>query len=269
MRLVRAGPNVRYLTFEEPPSPTLSRRLGALARALRGALPAPDFDVVPGYASLLVEGHRPVPDAWLLETALAADELAAAEKPRGFVVPVAYGDHDDVDSLVVRLGLSWEEIVTRHSAPTYSVAYLGFIPGFPHLHGLDPRLATPRRERPQGSVSAGAVAIGNGQAGIYPSTGPGDWWLLGTTDFELFDPERADTSTLRTGDELRFEPSSSARSVNGNRAKLPSSHLGSPLQAEPLISVLEVWQNSASLQGRPRPRVGHHGMAESGAHGRT
>lgn len=264
MRLVHAGPNARYLVFEEPPSRALSRRIGAAARALRRALPTGEHDVVPGYADILVEGRRPVPDAWLLEAGAGASRMTAPEdEPRSFVVPVDYGDRADVGPLEERLGLPWDEIVALHSAPTYSVAYLGFTPGFPYLHGLNPRLATPRRERPRQSVPAGAVAIANGQAGIYPSTGPGGWWLLGTTDFGLFDPERPEPTALRTGDELRFVQGGPGAA--GDHTKLPSGHPTSELQVEPLVEVLEVWPGSASLQGRPRLGVGHHGLADAGA----
>lgn len=263
MRLVHAGPYARYLTFDEPPSAELSRRLGALAHALRSVLPAGLYDVVPGHADVLVEGRYLLDDERLAR-AVAGAEAVAPPEPRRFEVSVAYGDRADVSELCDRLALSWDEIVARHAAATYSVAYLGFTPGFPYLHGADPRLTTPRRARPRPDVPAGAVAIAQGQAGIYPTAGPGGWWLLGTTPFHLFDPELAEPTTLRAGDEVRFVPAPT-RPQRGGAAPEPRGHPGAPVQVEPLLTVLEVWPSSASLQGAPRRGVGHFGLAEAGA----
>ncbi len=37
------------------------------------------------------------------------------------------------------------EVIRRHSQGIYTVVALGSAPGFGYLHGLDPRLATPRK----------------------------------------------------------------------------------------------------------------------------
>ena len=46
---------------------------------------------------------------------------------------------------------------------------LGFLPGFPYLGGLDPRLFTPRLQNPRTAIPAGSVGIGGEQTGIYPA----------------------------------------------------------------------------------------------------
>jgi len=51
----------------------------------------------------------------------------------------------DLEALARHCGLSPEEVVARHAAAEYRVYLLGFVPGFPYLGGLDPRLAAPRR----------------------------------------------------------------------------------------------------------------------------
>jgi KipI family sensor histidine kinase inhibitor len=94
--------------------------------------------------------------------------------------------------------------VARHTAPLYRVAFLGFMPGFPYLTGLDPALAVPRLERPRVLVPKGSVAIGAGQAGIYACESPGGWRLLGRTAAVLFDAGREEPSLLRIGDAVRF-----------------------------------------------------------------
>lgn len=118
-------------------------------------------------------------------------------------VPVDYGD--DLGSVAAALNLSAEEIIRLHSGAEYTVAAVGFSPGFPYLHGLPdalhlPRLATPRK------VPAGSVAIAGNQAGIYPFESQGGWHVLGRTNLWLFDPFRENPSLLKPGDKVRFVP---------------------------------------------------------------
>ncbi|MBX3141280.1 MAG: carboxyltransferase domain-containing protein [Trueperaceae bacterium] len=287
MRVETAGPWARYLVLGGPPSPELSRRIGAVAEALRAALPRGAFDVVPGYLDILVEGRAVLAPERLLALAEAIEVTGGASdggayQPRTFEVPVAYGAGADAATLTERLGLAWPDIAGLHAAGKYTVAYVGFTPGFPYLHGLDPRLQTPRRDRPRPDVPAGAVAMAGAQAGIYPEAGPGGWWVLGTTSFPLFMPDRPEPTVLRAGDELRFVPQASGGGGQARgRAPIDADvgyhappgtptfgSLGAPAEhaaAEPLVSVLEVWPESASLQGRPRVGVGRHGLAEAGA----
>lgn len=297
MRVESAGPWARYLVLDGPPSPELSRRIGAVAEALRAALPRGAFDVVPGYLDILVEGRAALAPERLLALAEEIEVTGGASDggayhPRTFEVPVTYGAGADAATLTERLGLAWPDIAGLHAAGKYTVAYVGFTPGFPYLHGLDPRLRTPRRVRPRPDVPAGAVAMAGAQAGIYPDAGPGGWWVLGTTSFPLFMPDRPEPTVLRAGDEVRFVPqargggdppladaqardqaSTATRAYDrvprgvptvGSRGD-PAEHPAAESPTEPLVTVLEVWPESASLQGRPRVGVGRHGLAEAGA----
>lgn len=290
MHLETVGPGASYLVFDDPPSPELSRRIGAVAEALRSALPRGAFDVVPGYQDILVEGRTALSRARLLALAQEAlDAPAARRMPRDFEIPVAYGAKADAVALADRLDMAWADIAALHAAGKYTVAYVGFTPGFPYLHGLDQRLRTPRRDRPRPDVPAGAVAMAGAQAGIYPHAGPGGWWVLGTTPFPLFMPERAEPTVLRAGDGVRFvaveegrgAPATLDQPVYPGGTDLPhvadvparerpagADRLVEPdraVEPAPLVTVLEVWPGSASLQGRPRVGVGHYGLAEAGA----
>ena len=93
-----------------------------------------------------------------------------------------------------------------HSAPLYEVYFLGFLPGFPYLGGLDTKLATPRLEIPRISVPKGAVAIGGSQTGVYPSKSPGGWHIIGNTPVSFFDVKQSSPCFLSAGDRLRFIP---------------------------------------------------------------
>jgi KipI family sensor histidine kinase inhibitor len=177
-----------------------------LHAALRQLGPPGVVELVPGYRTLLVVAAP--------EEAEALDELAAtlpglelppAEAVAGepVEIPVTY-DGEDLPEVASRTGLEVGEIVRRHTAPTYTVAFLGFSPGFPYLVGLDPALEVPRRDTPRTSIPAGSVGLAGGQTGIYPTASPGGWQLIGRTEMTLFDPDRDPPALLGPGSRLRF-----------------------------------------------------------------
>jgi inhibitor of KinA len=120
-------------------------------------------------------------------------------------IPVAY-DGEDLARVAAHTKLSTEEIVSRHSAPIYRVALIGFTPGFPYLSGLDPRLHTPRLAKPRLMVRAGSVGIGGAQTGIYTVDGPGGWNIIGHTESRLYEPTSSEPFVLKQGDRIRFVP---------------------------------------------------------------
>jgi KipI family sensor histidine kinase inhibitor len=128
-------------------------------------------------------------------------------------IPVCYEGEDnapDLADVARRAGLGIEETIRRHAEPVYRVRFLGFMPGFPYLDGLDPALAAPRLDTPRTRVPAGSVAIGGIHAGIYPFATPGGWRIVGRTPLRLYDPVRDARALLGIGDRVRFVPISSA-----------------------------------------------------------
>lgn len=182
----------------------------AVAR-IRIDAPAWLRDLVPAYASLAVFFDPDAVDAqaverWL-DARLADDNFTADNTAsRCIEIPVVYGGDfgEDLDSAAHELGLSPGALAERHAAATYTVAMIGFAPGFPYLSGLDPALALPRLATPRTRVPAGSVAIGGAQTGLYPRESPGGWRLIGRTPLRLFDPTRASPSLLAPGDRVRF-----------------------------------------------------------------
>jgi KipI family sensor histidine kinase inhibitor len=177
-----------------------------LHAALRGLDPPGVVELVPGYRTVLIVAD---PDQ-----AEALDELAAGLPhlelpPAGAVagetveIPVSY-DGEDLPEVAGLTGLEPEEVVRRHTAPEYTVAFLGFSPGFPYLVGLDPALEVPRRDTPRTSIPAGSVGLAGNQTGIYPTATPGGWQLIGRTEVTLFDPARDPPALLAPGTRLRF-----------------------------------------------------------------
>ena len=166
-------------------------------------------EVVPGMNNLTVELDQAAPNLEIfLDTLKAAwsASKAVSHCSRQIDVPVRYGGAAgrDLDEVARHTGLSCDEIIRLHSAGQYTVYFLGFLPGFAYLGGMDQRLATPRRSEPRLAVPAGSVAIGGEQTGIYPALSPGGWQLIGHTSLQLFDPARNPASLLLPGDTVRF-----------------------------------------------------------------
>jgi len=182
----------------------------AAARALSDEITAGRFtevaDVVPGARTLLVElvpGSEP---SEALVRALEAD-AAPPQPPAGrrHEIAVTY-DGEDLAEVAASCRVMPREVVELHSGAEYTVAFIGFQPGFPYLIGLPPELAVPRLASPRVKVPAGSVAIAGEYTGIYPDATPGGWRLIGRTETVLFDPGSAPPSLLQPGDVVRFVP---------------------------------------------------------------
>lgn len=207
------------VSFDERIDPAVNQRVLHLASRLRQQEPAWLRDLVPAYASLAVffDCRRIVaddPHAFvatslrdLLHRIAQEPETAGNDSGKVIDIPVCYEAEmaPDLHDAAGELGLSVDELVQRHSAARYTVAMIGFAPGFPYLLGLPESLALPRLSTPRTRVPAGSVAIGGQQTGIYPRESPGGWRLLGRTPLLLFDAARAAPSLLAPGDQVRFQ----------------------------------------------------------------
>lgn len=195
-----------------------NRAVHALARSIDAQRPAWLEDRVPAYASLALIVRADAASAATLtvvrrfiathlpERELDADFAAPDPVGREVRVPVRYGGQDgpDLEATAAACGLDPASYVQRHCAGRYTVAMLGFAPGFAYLLGLDPTLAAPRLVTPRRQVPAGSVGIAGEQTGIYPQASPGGWRLIGRTELTLFDPARDPPSLLQPGDRVRF-----------------------------------------------------------------
>ncbi len=112
-------------------------------------------------------------------------------------LPVVY-DGPDLEHVARWAGVQPRGVVELHLDAEYTVAMIGFRPHFPYLIGMDQRIATPRLETPRKDVPAGSVGIAGEQTGVYPVNSPGGWNLIGRTDPELLFP-------IRPGDTVVFE----------------------------------------------------------------
>lgn len=178
-------------------------------------------EVVPGDRTLLLLWTGASIPAEIAEIALerADPEIAGvgADPREVVVIPTVY-DGADLEQVAAQLGIAAEAVVALHSEARYTVAFVGFAPGFPYLRvecagssssaQREPNklLGLPRLKTPRTNVPAGSVAVAAGYGGIYPRASPGGWNLLGRTDVVLFEPQRDPPALLLPGMRVRFEP---------------------------------------------------------------
>jgi 5-oxoprolinase (ATP-hydrolysing) subunit B len=166
-------------------------------------------DLIPADGSLLLILRRGSTVSEQLQAALAAPP-AGKQAETGVLheIAVEYGGAagPDLPELAERAGMDSATFISSHAAAEYTVAFLGFQPGFPYLRGLPRTLCAPRRASPRVRVAAGSVAIGGTYTGIYPSSGPGGWQIIGRTQSVMFDPQREAPALLLPGDRVRFVP---------------------------------------------------------------
>jgi len=111
----------------------------------------------------------------------------------------------DLEFLAKEKEMSIESLISLHTAPVYTVYFIGFLPGFPYLGGLDARLAFPRKKSPRNKIEKGAVGIAENQTGIYPQASPAGWQIIGNCPLTLFNPIASTPCLLRAGDQIRFK----------------------------------------------------------------
>lgn len=187
----------------------VSTRVVAVAEAVRAAAYPGVRDVVPTYHAVTVYVDPLRADlerlwAGLEEASVAPFGVVAA--PRDIVVPVVYGGDAGPDlSVVARFaGVSPKRVVDLHTGTRYRVYMLGFLAGFPYMGAVDARIAIPRRRTPRHRVAAGSVGIAGEQTGVYPTSAPGGWHVIGRATVEPFDPGREPPCPWRPGDLVRF-----------------------------------------------------------------
>ena len=196
MKILPMGPTAVLVDeVDDPP---------AWAAAFARTGPVGVVDVVPAARTVLVVTG----DEGSLAAAVAAFgqirvDQTGRESHRHVDIDVDY-DGPDLTEVASTARMTVDELVGRHTAATFRVAFCGFAPGFAYLTGLPPELHLPRRATPRTRVPAGSVAIASEYAAVYPTESPGGWHLLGSTRVELFDAERDPPALFTPGTTVRF-----------------------------------------------------------------
>lgn len=208
MRLPREilpyGPTALLLNWEQLISPAISTAIHRYAAAIRelGGVK----ECIPAYASLLVRFDSQRTTAYQLKErifSLHPQEIEAAGIRHE--LPVCYDPSLAPDLLAAAqaLKLTSDELIELHTKQDYLVYQLGYQPGFAFLGETDERLAIDRRASPRRSVPEGSVGLAGRQTGIYPTTGPGGWQIIGRCPWPML-KEGDDWLRLQAGDQVRF-----------------------------------------------------------------
>ena len=216
VRIVAAGDAAWLIELENRIDPAVNARAIAIAEAVRRARWTAVRDVVTGYRSVAVyvDPLKADGDALREELRQLVIRTTSSDATREDVVtvPVCYGGEygPDLAEVAAFAGGSEAEVVALHTGIEYRVYMVGFVPGFPYMGTVDPRIAAPRRQTPRVKVPTGSVGIAGLQTGIYPRETPGGWNLIGRTPLKPFDLARAEPCAFRAGSRVRFVPVSHA-----------------------------------------------------------
>lgn len=200
-----AGEFAWLLAFEGEEAAANGAARGAAAAILASRLPGV-VEVVPAARTVLVVGGPELdPDRLrAFETArLEAAPAALTAPPRTHEIRML-PDGADRDEIASRSGLSPAAFLEVFAQLPFTVGFLGFSPGFAYLYGLPRAFHLPRRGTPRVAVPAGSVALAGPYVGIYPTSMPGGWNLLGTTQRRLFDLRADPPFLFAPGDRVRF-----------------------------------------------------------------
>ena len=160
-------------------------------------------EIVPGAATVLFDE---VAEPETLRDVLAGwSPILDAPLRECVEIEVRY-DGPDLEFVAEAWGTDPEGVVEHHSSVEYVAAFCGFAPGFAYLQGLAGERAVPRLDSPRSRVPAGSVALAGAWCGVYPTTSPGGWRILGTTDAVLWDQVRDQPALLPPGTRVRFVP---------------------------------------------------------------
>jgi len=171
-------------------------------------------DVMPAFTSICVH-YCPVAlqasDWDFVEWLQTLEQLPLASFAPPFTtthtIPVCYDEECalDLNDVATACGLSKDAVIELHLGAEYTVAMLGYAPGFPYLHGVLDGIRVGRRAQARAQVPQGSVALAENICGIYPQKLPGAWQVIGRTPLQLFDALREQPSLLQPSDKVRFE----------------------------------------------------------------
>ncbi|MBM7662402.1 inhibitor of KinA [Bacillus mesophilus] len=169
-------------------------------------------DIVPAFDSIAIF-YDPIQYSYHdlvleLKPMLQFTNQQQQREPNLLQIPVCYDTSLglDIEEVAKQHSLTVDEVIDIHSNATYTVAIMGFLPGFPYITGLPEQLWTARKSTPRTYVPKGAVGIGGTYTGIYSLPSPGGWNIIGQTPLTLFNHKKDHPFLLQPGDRVSFTP---------------------------------------------------------------
>ena len=175
----------------------------------RGLLPA-ITECQPTMAELCVHYDPEHPEAASLYQTLrrlGKDVRPQSNSGESRRLPICFDSEyaPDIEAVAQAAQLTPERVQELMLDSALRVFTLGFLPGFAYMGSIPealrlPRLATPRRQIP-----AGSLAIAESMVAVYPFASPGGWHIIGRCPELMFDPHRDPPSLLNPGDSVRLQ----------------------------------------------------------------
>ena len=170
------------------------------------------IDIIPSYTSILITydikkfNYQTVIS--FLEERLLEVKEDCSDDYKLLEIDVYYSDEVgfDLQRVASLNSLSTDEVIDIHSSKIYDVYTIGFLPGFAYLGVLDDKITTPRLETPRKKIPKGSVSIAETQTAVYPKDSPGGWNIIGKTAFEFFDKNLAQLSEVDINTKIKFNP---------------------------------------------------------------
>src|SRR5262249_6432514 len=143
-----------------------------------------------------------------LETETGNLPETISERGRRREIPACYCNlcGPDLQSVAAFGQVTTDDVIAIHSAATYRVFMLGFLPGFAYMGRVDERIAAPRHANPRVAVPKASIGIAGRQTGVYPLAAPGGWQIIARTPLDPFDMRRSEPFLFAAGDDVRFVP---------------------------------------------------------------
>lgn len=205
------GDKAILIAWEEKISPEIINEINVFKGAIVKNKEYQITDFIIGYNSLVLKYNEIINfQAEIQELKVIYNELNIKNSiaKHLWTIPVCYDLEYgfDLSNMSKELGVSVEEIIALHSSARYTVYFVGFLPGFLYLGGLDPTLELNRKSTPLLKVPKGSVAIRGKQTGVYPQESAGGWHIIGKTPINFFNLENDLPCFAKSGDQLKFEP---------------------------------------------------------------
>ena len=162
------------------------------------------------YNSILISYNSTINNIYdeilTLKAINSIDEVIDKSVFKMWKIPVCYDLEFglDLEKISNKNNIEIPEIIHAHTSTIYRVYFLGFLPGFLYLGGLDKKIHFPRKSTPRMQIEKGAVAIGGSQTGIYPNESPGGWNIIGSTPIEFFNVQKENPCFAKAGDKIQF-----------------------------------------------------------------
>ncbi|MEE9409039.1 MAG: 5-oxoprolinase subunit PxpB [Polaribacter sp.] len=168
-------------------------------------------DLIVGYNSVTIKYKQEI-----FDFSKEIEELKSIYKTKSKIIkkenfiweiPVCYDVQFGIDlqEIAAKSKLSIEEIIALHSKKFYTIFFIGFLPGFLYLGGLNEQIFFDRKPNPRLKVAKGSVAIGGQQTGVYPNESAGGWNIIGLTPIDFFDVKNEQPCFANAGDKIKFK----------------------------------------------------------------